>query len=65
MLATLRAWLAHGGNWDRTAAALGVHRNTVRNRLAKVAALVGRDLQEPRLRVDLWLALEWYDAAHA
>ena len=64
LLATLRAWLAHGGNWDRTAAALGVHRNTVRNRLAKVASLVGRDLQEPRLRVDLWLALEWYDAAH-
>ncbi len=56
---TLRTWLADGGSWDRAAATLGVHRNTVRNRIAKTAQLLGRDLGEPGVRVELWLALEW------
>ncbi|MFE1416246.1 PucR family transcriptional regulator [Streptomyces sp. NPDC058746] len=54
---TLRAWLAHHGSWDRTAAALGVHRNTVRQRIARTAALLGRDLDDPDVRMELWFAL--------
>ncbi|MFB6620153.1 helix-turn-helix domain-containing protein [Streptomyces sp. NPDC056367] len=54
---TLRAWLAHHGSWDRTAAALGVHRNTVRQRTARTAALLGRDLDDPDVRMELWFAL--------
>ncbi|WP_246150363.1 PucR family transcriptional regulator [Streptomyces qinzhouensis] len=38
---TLRTWLSLHGNWDRTAAALGIHRNTVRQRIARCAALLG------------------------
>ncbi|WP_405492636.1 helix-turn-helix domain-containing protein [Streptomyces sp. NBC_00096] len=54
---TLRAWLAHHGSWDRTAAALGVHRNTVRQRIARAAGLLGSDLDDPDARMELWFAL--------
>ncbi|MFI8276361.1 PucR family transcriptional regulator [Streptomyces sp. NPDC085929] len=54
---TLRAWLAHHGSWDRTAAALGVHRNTVRQRIARAAALLHSDLDDPDTRMELWFAL--------
>ncbi|MEV6728842.1 MULTISPECIES: helix-turn-helix domain-containing protein [unclassified Streptomyces] len=54
---TLRAWLAHHGSWDRTAAALGVHRNTVRQRIARAAALLRSDLDDPDTRMELWFAL--------
>ncbi|MFJ3721148.1 PucR family transcriptional regulator [Streptomyces sp. NPDC090045] len=56
---TLRGWLAHHGGWDRTAAALGVHRNTVRQRVARCAELLGRDLDDPDTRMELWFALRW------
>ncbi|MFD3717327.1 PucR family transcriptional regulator [Streptomyces sp. NPDC058674] len=54
---TLRAWLAHHGSWDRSAGALGVHRNTVRQRIARTSALLGRDLDEADTRMELWFAL--------
>ncbi|MCB5167843.1 helix-turn-helix domain-containing protein, partial [Streptomyces bambusae] len=54
---TLRVWLAHHGGWDRTAAALGVHRNTVRQRIARCAALLDRDLDDADTRMELWFAL--------
>ncbi len=54
---TLRGWLAHHGNWDRTAAALGVHRNTVRQRVARAAELLDRNLDDPDVRMELWFAL--------
>ncbi|MEV7070157.1 PucR family transcriptional regulator ligand-binding domain-containing protein [Streptomyces sp. NPDC093990] len=54
---TLRAWLSLHGSWDRTAVALGVHRNTVRQRIAKCAALLELDLDDPDVRMELWFAL--------
>ncbi|MET8075718.1 helix-turn-helix domain-containing protein [Streptomyces sp. NPDC005303] len=54
---TLRTWLSLHGSWDRTAVALGVHRNTVRQRIAKCAALLGLDLDDPDVRMELWFAL--------
>ncbi|MFE2287626.1 PucR family transcriptional regulator [Streptomyces sp. NPDC059443] len=54
---TLRVWLTHHGGWDRTAASLGVHRNTVRQRVARCAALLERDLDDPEVRMELWFAL--------
>ncbi|GAA4151156.1 PucR family transcriptional regulator [Actinomadura keratinilytica] len=56
--ATLRAFLDHDGQWAATAAALHVHVNTLRNRLAKVTELTGRDVTRTADRVDLFLALE-------
>ncbi|MER6910718.1 helix-turn-helix domain-containing protein [Streptomyces sp. NPDC000594] len=57
LVETLRAWLAAHGGWDRTAQTLGVHRNTVRQRIARCAALLGEDLDDPDTRMELWFAL--------
>ncbi|MGJ5755678.1 DNA-binding PucR family transcriptional regulator [Streptomyces puniciscabiei] len=54
---TLRNWLALHGSWDRTAVALEVHRNTVRQRIARCAALLDTDLDDPDVRMELWFAL--------
>lgn len=59
LLETLRTWLAHHGSWDRTAAALELHRNTVRRRIAKAAELLDADLDDLDVRMELWFALRW------
>jgi DNA-binding PucR family transcriptional regulator len=60
---TLRAFLDHDGHWQSTADALRVHVNTLRNRLAKIAELTGRDTGRTADRVDLFLALRAADLA--
>ncbi|QEV18199.1 PucR family transcriptional regulator [Streptomyces alboniger] len=57
LLETLRTWLSLHGSWDRTAVALSVHRNTVRQRITRCAALLGADLDDPDVRMELWFAL--------
>ncbi|MER6925213.1 helix-turn-helix domain-containing protein, partial [Streptomyces spiralis] len=54
---TLRTWLSLHGSWDRTAVALSVHRNTVRQRITRCATLLGTDLDDPDARMELWFAL--------
>jgi PucR C-terminal helix-turn-helix domain/Purine catabolism regulatory protein-like family len=56
---TLRTWLANHGGWDRTAAALGIHRNSVRHRIGRVERELGVDLADPETRMELWFALRW------
>ncbi|MFB9763712.1 PucR family transcriptional regulator ligand-binding domain-containing protein [Nocardioides kongjuensis] len=55
---TLAAFLRHHGSRGAVADDLGVHRNTVRNRLAEIERLTGLDLDDPAARVGAWLALE-------
>ncbi|MET7271598.1 helix-turn-helix domain-containing protein [Streptomyces flaveolus] len=57
LVETLRTWLSLHGSWDRTAVALDVHRNTVRQRIARCAALLDTDLDDPDVRMELWFAL--------
>ncbi|WP_149181802.1 PucR family transcriptional regulator [Streptomyces sp. TRM49041] len=59
LVETLRVWLSLHGSWDRTAGALGVHRNTVRQRVARCAALLDADLEDAETRMELWFALRW------
>ncbi|WP_328888930.1 PucR family transcriptional regulator [Streptomyces sp. NBC_00316] len=54
---TLRCWLSLHGSWDRTATALQVHRNTVRQRIARCATLLDADLDDMDVRTELWFAL--------
>ncbi|WP_337729431.1 MULTISPECIES: PucR family transcriptional regulator [unclassified Saccharothrix] len=54
---SLRVWLACHGQWDPAAARLGVHRHTVRNRIKRVEELLGRSLDSPGVRAELWFAL--------
>ncbi|MCW8098638.1 PucR family transcriptional regulator [Streptomyces tauricus] len=57
LVETLRTWLSLHGSWDRTAVALSVHRNTVRQRIARCATLLNTDLDDPDVRMNLWFAL--------
>ncbi|OLT45930.1 PucR family transcriptional regulator [Saccharomonospora sp. CUA-673] len=59
LVPTLRTWLACHGRWDRAAAALGVHRNSVRHRIGQVERALGVDLADPDVRMRLWFALRW------
>ncbi|MFZ4266421.1 PucR family transcriptional regulator [Streptomyces arboris] len=54
---TLRCWLSLHGSWDRTAVALSVHRNTVRQRIGRCAELLDVDLHDMDVRTELWFAL--------
>jgi purine catabolism regulator len=58
LVRSLRAWLANHGSWDPTATTLNVHRHTLRQRIHKVGQLLGRDLDAPHVRMELWAALE-------
>ncbi|SDQ24892.1 PucR family transcriptional regulator [Microbacterium sp. cf332] len=55
--ATLAAWLDHDGAHEATARALGVHRHTVRTRIALAQRLLGRDLSTFADRAAVWTAL--------
>jgi sugar diacid utilization regulator len=55
---TLRTFLGNDGHWSTTAADLFVHVNTLRNRIARINELTGRDVTRLEDRVDLFLALE-------
>uniref|UniRef100_UPI00193AA183 PucR family transcriptional regulator n=1 Tax=Segeticoccus rhizosphaerae TaxID=1104777 RepID=UPI00193AA183 len=57
LVATLRTWLAQDCSMAATCAALHLHRNSLRYRLAQIGELTGRDLDTMAARVDLWLAL--------
>ncbi|MEU3162678.1 PucR family transcriptional regulator [Streptosporangium sp. NPDC006930] len=57
LLGSLRVYLDCNGHWDAAAQRLGVHRHTLRYRMRRVAELVGRDLEDPAVRAELWVAL--------
>jgi purine catabolism regulator len=63
LIRTLTAFLEHNGHWEAAAAALQVHRHTVRNRIAAVEELTGRRLGSAHDRQELWLALRARDLA--
>lgn len=61
LLATLRAVLGHGQSAARAAEVLGVHVNTVRYRLQRIATLTGCDLGDFHQLVDVVVALRLAD----
>lgn len=58
LVESLRAYLESNGHWDAAAQRLGVHRHTLRYRMRRVAELLGRDLDDPGVRAELWFALQ-------
>ena len=54
---TLAALFTSDGQRGPAAAALGVHRNTLRDRIARIERLTGRSLASAADRAELWFAL--------
>jgi len=57
LMKTLAAYLRNGGNSQRTANALYVHRNSLRYRLARIRALTGLDPDDPDARLALQVGM--------
>ncbi len=65
LLATLHAFLDHGGRPAAAAAELGVHVNTLYQRLAVLDRLLGEDWRLPERALDLHLLLRLRRGADA
>jgi len=59
---TLRVFLERNGQRGPAATALGIHRNTLRDRLLRVERLLMRSVNDPDDRAELWLALRAEEA---
>ncbi len=58
---SLAAYIEANGRWADAAAALGVHRHTLRYRIRKIEQLTGRSPADARDRLELWLALRAHE----
>jgi purine catabolism regulator len=61
LVETLQAWLDADCSHEASARFLGVHRHTVRTRLALVERVLARDLSSFATRAELWAALRALD----
>jgi len=62
-LFTLRKYLECNNDLHRTAQTIYIHRNTMINRMKKITALTGENVNSPEVRSDLWnifRILEYY-----
>jgi purine catabolism regulator len=57
LLETVRVWMSNDCSHEATARALGVHRHTVRTRIAAAESALGIDLGSFEARAELWAAL--------
>ncbi|MEV8517890.1 PucR family transcriptional regulator [Dactylosporangium sp. NPDC051484] len=57
LVGSLAGWLEHHGQYDPAATALRIHRHTLRYRVQKAEALLGRDLGTVDVRMELWFAI--------
>jgi DNA-binding PucR family transcriptional regulator len=65
LVATLGHYLDLGGNYDATAHALSVHRNTLKYRLQRIREISGHDLGSPDVLFNLQLAMRAWRTAQA
>jgi DNA-binding PucR family transcriptional regulator len=56
LVSTVACYLENGGNYEATAAALAVHRSTLKYRLQRIRKISGRDLSDPDTQFHLQLA---------
>lgn len=61
--ATLSAVFEHDGQRGPAATALGIHRNTLRDRITRIERLTRRSFSDPDDRAELWFALRLEDVA--
>jgi len=56
-LEALVVFLRHHGQWEPASRGLGVHRNTLRHRIARCRSVLTLDLDDPDVTAELWLLL--------
>lgn len=64
LIVTLRTFLDAQRSWQKTAAALFAHRQTVIYRIRKISELTGLDMTETSTLAQLWFALQIHEAMH-
>lgn len=62
LIVTLRTYLDTQRSWQKTAAALFAHRQTVIYRIRKISELTGLDMTETSTLAQLWFALQIHEA---
>lgn len=65
LVETLASYLDNGGNYEATAKALILHRNTLRYRLKRIREISGHDLSDPDTQFNLHLATRSWTVTHA
>lgn len=65
LLREAATWLRHNGQWDPAARELGMHRHSLRNRVARVERSLGLTLDRFEDRAELWALLASIDLAAA
>ncbi|GEE03664.1 hypothetical protein nbrc107696_41100 [Gordonia spumicola] len=55
---TLVAYLSNNGQADASAKQLGIHRHTLRYRINRIEETIRRELDDPTVRAELWLAFQ-------
>lgn len=64
LLSSARAYLAENGSLEAAAMLVGVHRHTMRSRVATIEQVTGLSMTDADDRATLWLALRAASAAH-
>ncbi|MBP1233020.1 purine catabolism regulator [Arthrobacter sp. PvP102] len=62
LMVTLRTYLDSQRSWQKTAAALFAHRQTIIYRIRKIGELTGLDMGETSTLAQLWFALQIHEA---
>ena len=57
LLESVRVWLTHNGQFESAAGELGMHRHTLRARIAQAEELLGHSLASFQSRAELWAAI--------
>ncbi|BDV32239.1 PucR family transcriptional regulator [Microbacterium terricola] len=57
LVEAVQGYIRHRGSWEAAARELGLHRNTVRNRVQIARDTLGIDLDDPDIASELWIAL--------
>ena len=57
LVATVKSYIRHQGQWEVAARELALHRNSLRHRIGIATKLINADLDDPDVSANLWLAL--------